>query len=231
MSKAPDQSTTVADGCAEEFFTAGCRDALGGSDVAGEPPDDDEEEDAMIDLRPAGRQLATVLEGIADEDLGKPTPCEQYSVGQLIAHVDDGARGFATAAGGDDAGDPIDPTAEGWQQAMARRLERLGDAWSAPAAWEGTSELAGLGLSRAEWGRIALTELVVHGWDLAQATGQDFELPDETVRACFEHVATFLQAPPVPELWGPPVDVPDDARLLDRLIGITGRSPGVGGGE
>lgn len=180
----------------------------------------------MIDLRPAGQALSVVVEGIADTDLGRRTPCDKYSVGALLQHVDEGARGFAGLEE-----EPLVPGDDGWRETLARRVDELGNVWADPRAWEGTSELAGLDLSNAEWGRIALTELVVHAWDLARATGQELELPDETVEACYAHVATFLEEPPVPELWGTPVEVPQGARLLDRVVGITGRSPGVGGGE
>ncbi|GAB3834849.1 TIGR03086 family metal-binding protein [Kribbella italica] len=186
----------------------------------------------MIDLRPAGRALTAVVAGITQEDLSRPTPCDKYTVTDLLAHVDEGARGFAAAEEERPAvEEPLVVGEPGWQETLAARVDRLGEAWADPKAWEGTSDLAGLGLTKAEWGRIALTELVVHGWDLARATGQEVDLPDETVRACFEHVAGFLQEPPVPELWGTPVSVADDAPLLERLVGITGRSPGVGGGE
>lgn len=180
----------------------------------------------MIDLKPAGRAMSAVVAGITQDDLDRPTPCEKYTVGELLVHVDEGARGLA----GDRTSPPLDLESS-WQETLAHRLERLGDAWSAPEAWEGSTDLAGLDLPNAEWGRIALTEVVVHGWDLAKATGQEITLPDETVRACFEHVTGFLREPPVPELWGTPVDVPDDASLLDRVVGITGRSPAVGWGE
>ncbi|MEV8378128.1 TIGR03086 family metal-binding protein [Kribbella sp. NPDC056861] len=178
----------------------------------------------MIDLRPACRQLAELVAGISDDQLDRSTPCPEYSVRGLLAHVDEGARGFAQAAGAEADQTALD-FGDGWQQLLGRRLELLGKAWSDPAAWVGESDLAGLGLSNEEWGKIALTEVVVHGWDLSRATGLPFELPDETVRACFEHVSGFLSEPPVPELWGPPVEVPAEAPLMDRLVGIAGRKP------
>jgi hypothetical protein len=94
-----------------------------------------------------------------------------------------------------------------------------------PAVWAGESDQGGLKLPNETWGRIALTEVVVHGWDLAKATGLPYELPAETVRACYEHVAGFLAQPPVPELWAAPIEVPAEAPLMDRLVGITGRQP------
>ncbi len=186
----------------------------------------------MIDLRPAGRALNAIVAGITPDDLSRPTPCEKYSVADVLADVDEGARGFAAAAEERAAvTEPLVFDEAGWQETLAERVDRLGEAWADPRAWEGTSDLAGLGLTKAEWGRIALTELVVHGWDLARATGQQLQLPEETVQACHAHVARFLEAPPVPELWGTPVRVPEDAPLMERLVGVTGRSPGAGRGE
>ena len=87
--------------------------------------------------------------------------------------------------------------------------------------------MPGSDLSNETWGRIALTELVVHGWDLAVATGQrideSFDLPEHTLRACLDHVAEFVPDAPFPELWGTPVVVAPDAPLLDRILAITGR--------
>jgi uncharacterized protein (TIGR03086 family) len=80
-------------------------------------------------------------------------------------------------------------------------------------------------LPNEQWAKITLTELVVHGWDLAKATGQPFDLAEPTLGACYEHVAEFVPNAPVPGLWGPPVQVPGDAPLLDRLVAITGRTP------
>ncbi len=68
--------------------------------------------------------------------------------------------------------------------------------------------------------------MVVHGWDLARATGRPFGLDDEqALRACLEHVAEFVPNAPVPQLWGPPAVVADDAPLIDRIVAITGRTP------
>ena len=74
---------------------------------------------------------------------------------------------------------------------------------------------------------VALDEVVVHGWDLARSTGQGYDADDAAVAACLAFVASF-EAPAEGDdggLFGPPVAVPDDARVLDRLIGATGRDP------
>ncbi|MFF1926128.1 TIGR03086 family metal-binding protein [Streptomyces sp. NPDC058221] len=184
----------------------------------------------MIDLNPACRRMADVLAGVTNGQLAHFTPCTDYTVGDLINHVDEVAHGFAALArkeqagtvNGDAGATPFD---RDWCEPVTAHVLALGESWTDPAAWQGSTDAAGVELSNEQWGRVALTEMVVHGWDLAVATGRPFDLPDATLRACLEHVAEFVPRAPVPALWGPAVDVPDDAPLLDRLVAITGRSP------
>jgi len=166
----------------------------------------------MIDLKPACNRMIEVLTGVTDSQLAAPSPCAEYTVGDLIDHVDLVSRGSGAAADRD-------------RDRVAEHVRALGAAWDDPTAWLGRSGAAGLELSNELWGRITLTELVVHGWDIAVATGQPFDLPGETLRACLEHVAEFVPNAPVPGLWGPAVGVPVDATLLDRIVAATGRTP------
>jgi uncharacterized protein (TIGR03086 family) len=186
----------------------------------------------VIDLKPACHRMIEVLGGVADDQLTSSSPCSEYTVGDLIDHVDHVTRG-ATALAQQDSGEPkgtdTGPVAThlepDWRDIVARHLQALGEAWDDPAAWQGTAEVPGSDLSNEMWGKITLTELVVHGWDIARATGQPFDLPEHTLQACLDHVATFVPNAPVPALWGPPVDVAPDAALLDRIVAITGRTP------
>lgn len=181
----------------------------------------------MIDFLPACTETARVVAGIGDDRLGDPTPCTEYAVKDLIGHLDLLAVGFAAVARKEEAtgGGDVD-FGDGWRDRLADRLRLLADAWAAPTAWDGTGPAAGgVELPNVQWGRIAFTEVLVHGWDLARATGQPYALPEPALRACWEHVSTLLQAPPVPEMWASPVPVAEDAPLLDRILGATGRDP------
>ncbi|MFC7447646.1 TIGR03086 family metal-binding protein [Rhodococcus daqingensis] len=79
-------------------------------------------------------------------------------------------------------------------------------------------------------------DLVLHGWDLARATGQDETMdPDDVARLWATVSATppeLMQKYRTPgafgpgiEVYGPEVPVPDDAPLQDRLLGLIGRRP------
>ena len=179
----------------------------------------------MIDMRETCAEVAALVQEVRDDQLAAPTPCAEYTVADLLDHLDGVAVGFTVAAGSTadstvEAGGPRD------RVGLADRLRGLAEAWAVPAVWEGETEgPGGLVLSNAVWGRIALTEVVVHGWDLATATGNGLVLPEDALRACHEHVARFVPGAPLPELWGPPVAVAPDAPLLDRILGVTGRAP------
>lgn len=187
----------------------------------------------MIDLKPACRRMADVLAGVTNDQLTHATPCTDYTVRDLINHISEVSQGFAALARKDHAVvgniDNTDNKAmlQGgdWCGPVTAQVLALGESWADPTAWQGRFDAGGVELSNELWGRIALTEMVVHGWDLATATGQPFDLPGTTLRACLEHVAAFVPQAPVPALWGPAVDIPDAAPLLDQIIAITGRTP------
>ncbi|MFJ9407558.1 TIGR03086 family metal-binding protein [Streptomyces sp. NPDC101393] len=205
----------------------------------------------MIDLKPACHRMIDLLAGVDDGRLDGPTPCSAYTVGELVQHVDSVSQALAALAhgahartdgkgadtgtgdGGADRPTGADTETEptvldfggGWRDTVTRHVLDLGGAWGDPAAWRGSGSAGGLELPNELWGKIALTEVVVHGWDLAQATGRPFDLPEETLRACLAHVADFVPRAPVPGLWGPAVEVPADAPVLDRMVAITGRKP------
>ena len=100
----------------------------------------------------------------------------------------------------------------------------MAHAWRDPAAWRGTAGPPEL--PRATWGRIGLTELVVHTWDLARALDRPLPaLPDDMLRVTLDHVLVFVPQAPLPELWDTPVAMGPDAPLWDRVVAGTGRTP------
>jgi uncharacterized protein (TIGR03086 family) len=186
----------------------------------------------VIDLKPAGNLIIEIVAGVADDQLDCSTPCTDYSVGDLVDHVDHLSRLFAALARHDQAGlrgvsagpDPVQLDPE-WRDVLSGHVRALVEAWDDPAAWQGTDNMPGSDLSNQVWGRITLTEVVVHAWDIAQATDQRFDLPEATLRACLDHVVEFVPKVPVQGLWGPPVEVGINATLVNRIVAVTGRVP------
>lgn len=75
---------------------------------------------------------------------------------------------------------------------------------------------------------MALDELVLHGWDVDQATGQAYECEPAILEALYQFVAPLAvpgQEAQGEGLFGPVIEVPEGAPLLDRVIGLSGRDP------
>jgi uncharacterized protein (TIGR03086 family) len=74
---------------------------------------------------------------------------------------------------------------------------------------------------------VALNEVLVHGWDLAVATGQRYDVDPAAAQRCLEFAIEFAAGAPEARdgMYGPVVPVADDAPVFDRLLGQTGRNP------
>jgi uncharacterized protein (TIGR03086 family) len=193
---------------------------------------------AVVDLEPAAERMAVLISSVPDERLGGPTPCPEYTVGDLLDHVGSLTLAF-TAAATKSATDATDATAqaasgdasrlgEDWRTRIPRDLAALAQAWRDPAAWTGMTRAGPFDLPGEVAGIVALDELVIHGWDVARATGQLYTCDPRSLEAAHGFVAQV--AGPGQEAtregrFGPAIRVPDDAPLLDRVIGLSGRHP------
>lgn len=191
--------------------------------------------DTAADLRAAATMMSTLVRGVTDEQLGDPTPCPDYAVGDLLDHVGGLALAFThaarkqTSAGGGPgpSGDRTRLPAN-WRETVPARLAELAEAWGDPGAWDGTTRAGGLEMPGAEAGIVALDELVLHGWDLAVATGQPFR-PDPGSLAAARSFVEQFSGPGTEEmrtgLFGPELPVPPGASPLEELLALAGRDP------
>jgi uncharacterized protein (TIGR03086 family) len=192
----------------------------------------------MLDLDPAAREVMRLLDGVTDDHLAGPTPCEDMPVAALLDHFLGLCLAFTWAARKTTPapGTPTGPglaTAEhldpDWRVLLPERLGVLVAAWRDPAAWEGMAEAGGVTMPAGRLGVVALDELVLHGWDLARATGQEFRCDPASTAAVLEFTTVAARpenAARLSGLFGPVVPVPPDAPALDRALGLAGRDPG-----
>lgn len=188
------------------------------------------------DRRPRTRSPAheRPISGVTDQQLDAPTPCEDTSVGALLDHIDSLAQAFTAAAAkapGHD-GPPPKPEAsrleDDWRTRVPQRVIALAEAWKDQSAWSGTTRAGGLELPGEVAGVVALDELVLHGWDLARATSQPYDVDEEALDAVKGFVAQVAAGSEEERqgLFGPAVAVSDDAPHFDRVLGLAGRDPG-----
>ena len=187
-----------------------------------------------IDLGPAAERMAQLLAGVEDDRLTATTPCPAYSLGDLIDHVGGLALAFTAAATKTTIGDATQQGPSGdasrlgddWRTRIPNDLETLAEVWRDDTAWTGMTQAGGIDLPGEIAGLVALDELVVHGWDVAVASGQPYEPSDEELRAVLGFVEQFDSGDGEDNgLFGPFVDVPAEAPLLHRVLGRTGRDP------
>jgi uncharacterized protein (TIGR03086 family) len=188
----------------------------------------------MIDLEPATSTLADLVRGVRDDQLSAVTPCRPSSLGDLLDHVSGVALAFAAAATKtplpkDQATGSADASrlVSDWRERIPARLAALAEAWREADAWSGMTYAGVLEVPAEVAAAIAVDEVVVHGWDIAVASGQPFSSEPELVGIAYEFAQQAAAGNPdgTPGLFGPPLPVPDDAPPLDRLLGITGRDP------
>ncbi len=127
--------------------------------------------------------LTPLVEGTRPEQLGGPTPCEAWTVGDLIGHFVMGGHMFAASLrGAEISGEPpADVLGDDHVAAYLAAIADFQDAVSHLDSLEKPAQLP-FGTVPADIAlRIAAGDLLVHGWDLSQATGQGFEPPEDVV--------------------------------------------------
>ena len=189
----------------------------------------------MVDIGPAAQRLAGLVARVGDDELGQPTPCPSYTVGDLIDHVGGLALAF-TAAADKEFGTYGDMAPSGdasrlvddWRSRIPRDLAGLAEAWQKTDAWTGMTRVGG-GEAPAEMAGLSLAdELVVHGWDVARATGQPYHPEPEVLAAARAFLSQFASpdAPAGPDVpFGPARVLAGSAPLLDQVVALAGRDP------
>lgn len=194
------------------------------------------------------RWLASTLDALRDttadaarspERLGAPTPCAGYDLRALLEHVlgwlDLFGRAFADPGREQPRPDPEtfrlaalgDDPAAGAASLVSDAAGRL-DAALAAAVLDRRVVMAQAQMDGPAAIAMVLGEYLVHGWDIAVSTGQDWSPDPEACDAAYR----FFEGMITPDYRGPEgffgeqVPVPADASARDRLLGLAGRDPG-----
>ncbi|GGS29999.1 TIGR03086 family protein [Streptomyces nojiriensis] len=188
---------------------------------------------AILDLRPQARVVAGLVAAVPDAGLAGPTPCPGYTVAGLVGHLAGLSAAFRDAARKDlgattdtPPGTAVPVLPACWREELPGVLGELAEAWRDPAAWSGMTRAGGVDLPGSVAAVVAADELVVHGWDLARATGLEYVPDPAALRASYGFLREAAQdAGRGGGIFGAVVPVPEGAPLLERAIGLSGRDP------
>ncbi len=180
----------------------------------------------------AAAPLAEIVRTIKPDQLAAPTPCSEYDVRGLVNHLLFWGPSLVGAARKETVPPPaaaeedVDLTDGDWAAGLHAHLDRLVAAWSEPAAWDGTTTMGGpTEMPAAMIGRMVLGELVVHGWDLARATGQQARWPEEVLAVTRRELVGTAEQGRQLGIYGPEVPVPPTGSAMDHILGLAGRDP------
>jgi uncharacterized protein (TIGR03086 family) len=183
------------------------------------------------DLSAPAATMAGLIRNVSDDQLTGRTPCPDYSLGDLVDHVGGFAMAFTWAAnkelpptGTQSPSPDASRLPADWRRRIPADLATLAQAWKQPDAWTGMTQAGGIDLPGEIAGVVALDELVIHGWDVARASGQPYDVDSQSLGAVRDFVQGF-SPDGTPGMFGPRVPVPDTVSLLDQVIGMTGRDP------
>lgn len=200
----------------------------------------------LSDPRPIlDRAIATagsVIAGVRPEQFAASTPCPDMDVRTMLGHLVGVLDRIAALANGDDPFSVVETHSpdDGWGDVWAEAGRRTAAAWSDDALLEQPMALPWIQGSGAEVLTSYFSELTVHTWDLAAATGQQPEwddavvtaalearaiLPAENRRAVFEQISAAMGLAEVAIPFAEAVPVAADAPAIDRLVAWNGRDP------
>ncbi len=171
------------------------------------------------------RRLALVEQG----QWGDDTPCADWDVRQLVAHVLDEQLWLPALLGGETieevgdrfAGDQLGSDASAsWHAAAAAALTAI----SADSALDRTVGLSYGEVPAEEYLRQVTADTVVHTWDLARAIGADEALDAEAVSQTLAYLSPQAEAWRSAGAFGPAVEVAADADQQTRLLALVGRA-------
>lgn len=183
-------------------------------------------------IAPAAAPLVEIIHNVKPDQFGARTPCSRYDVRKLVNHLLfwgpslTGAARRVGVAPPSAAEDDVDLTEGDWAARLAAHVDGLVAAWGDPAAWEGMTTMGGPSeLPASMVGEMVLVELVVHGWDLASATGQQPTWPEDVVDVAHSSAAGMAEQGRQMGIFGPEVPVSATRPTFDRLLGVVGRDP------
>ena len=194
--------------------------------------------DPIAIFEKASRRVREIMAGIRQDQAADPTPCTEWNVREVMNHVIGGAEVLAGSLEGNipEGVGGVSPVSSYSSETEVSRLAqayadesgRIMAAVRQPGAMH--SATPGGMMTVPQFLVAMATDHIIHGWDLARATGQDDALDPDVVAAAYAMMTSpeglvFVDMGRQYGFVGPAVSVADEARLQDKLVAHMGRQP------
>jgi uncharacterized protein (TIGR03086 family) len=170
--------------------------------------------------RQAAAKWSEVYGQVTESQRERPTPCDEWTVRQLVDHTLSWQAEGGRLIGADPA------PGDNWDRIRAAFDALLSD----PTQLTGSvAEFAGI--PKQDLAGFLIGDLLIHSWDLARSIGADETLPPGVVEATtigLHHVPPALLRGTNPlgqKMMAAAVEVPADASPQDKMLAFTGRRP------
>lgn len=167
--------------------------------------------------------LKDMVATLTPEELAAQTPCERFAVQGVLEHMIGGGTVFAAAFRGETP--PAEPPIGDPLVLFPKAMDDLVASMKAPGALDQMVD-APFGTVPGEvFARFVALDGLVHGWDIATATGKPYDPPADLVAAAdgFAHQALADQMRDG-DTFKAVTDAPPAASALERLVAFTGRT-------
>jgi uncharacterized protein (TIGR03086 family) len=182
------------------------------------------------EMTAAADAAARTVGNVRQDQFGEPTPDTEWDVRNLLNHLilwtshslERRAHGESVAPELMEKDFAADPD---FAAAYRAQLDRALAAWADPAVWDRELNVMGSATPASDVAGLIVAEMVLHGWDLAVATGQSYEVTDAAASAALAAVEANADLFRQYKGFAEPVTVAVDAPVLDRTLALSGRDP------
>jgi uncharacterized protein (TIGR03086 family) len=189
--------------------------------------------DQVATMRRVIEVTGNVVDNIEPDQLDNPSPCEAWTVRDVLNHITGGAEMFALCVRDGSVPDEQlgeimtgDRLGDDYKASFHQAADAANASFAIPGAMDRIVKLpfgempAGMAID------IAIFDVTTHAWDLAKATGQSTNLDPEVAEVAYRVAQTMLNDDMRGlGIFGPEVEAAPDAPAADRLAALAGRTP------
>lgn len=166
--------------------------------------------------------------GVKPDQFHVPTPCAEWDARALTNHLLQVVSALHLTGRRQPVPDELwgrDLMVEGWADRFDDEGRAAAAAWAQPNAWEGMVSMGGAEMPASMIATMFASDLAIHGWDLARATGQDYRCDDDVAEATCRFIADMGEQGRQMGIYATPVTVAEHAAAFERALALSGRDP------